>query len=136
MAIKSSFSVATFGGKAVYQGTIADRDHMQGEANYVVSKGIWTAKRGVLKPAAASNSAASSVEAERRAKELGRLLDSGDVAEFKKYATENFAPSFLNIPMERHLDFFRTMYATTRGVEFQSMQEASPTQWPPCSKAS
>ncbi len=69
---------------------------------------------------------ASSVEAERRAKELAGLLDSGDVAEFKKYATENFAPGFLSIPMERHLDFFRTMVEQTHGVDFHSLQEAKP----------
>ncbi len=124
---KIEFQVPTFGGKAVYKGMIVDQDHMQGEANYIVSKSAWTANRGSLKPASEPKTAASGA-AERRVKEFARLLDSGNIAEFKKYAAENFAPSFLDVPMERHLDFFLSMHDMTRGVEFHSIQESAPHQ--------
>ncbi|MGD9723627.1 MAG: serine hydrolase domain-containing protein [Pirellulales bacterium] len=124
------FSVPTFGGKAVYKGTIKDADHMQGDANLIVSQGTWTAKRGSgTPPPTRPSTSASAGEAERRVKEFVGLLDSGSVAEFKKYATENFAPDFLNgVPMERHLDFFLMTHNLTRGVEFHSIQNASPNQ--------
>ena len=48
--------------------------------------------------------------AQRRAKEFARLLDSGNRAELVKYAKENFAPRFLNVPMEQHLAWSFTLY--------------------------
>ena len=66
--------------------------------------------------------------AELRAREFARLLDAGDRAALAKYAKDNFAPSFLNIPMERHLDFLSSIYDFTRGVEFHSVQEAKPNE--------
>jgi CubicO group peptidase (beta-lactamase class C family) len=62
--------------------------------------------------------------AERRVKEFGRLLDSGNRGELVKYAKENFAEKFLNVPMEQHLNFFSNVQDFTRGLEFHSMQEA------------
>jgi CubicO group peptidase (beta-lactamase class C family) len=126
---KIEFQVPTFGGKAAYQGTIGDRDHMKGDATVVVSKGTWTAKRGLDKPATSPPALAPAGEAGRRVKEFARLLDAGSVVEFKKYAAENFAPSFLNgVPMERHLDFFLATHDMTRGVELHSIANARPNQ--------
>jgi CubicO group peptidase (beta-lactamase class C family) len=59
----------------------------------------------------------------RRAKEFGRLLDTGNRAELIKYAKENFAPKFLAIPMEQHLNFLSSVHDSTRGLEFHSFQE-------------
>jgi CubicO group peptidase (beta-lactamase class C family) len=61
-------------------------------------------------------------------RELAALLDSGEVAAFKKYVADNFAPSALEMPMERHLDFFLSMHDMTRGLEFHSVQDASPNR--------
>ena len=66
--------------------------------------------------------------AEVRAKEFARLLDSGNRAALVKYAKENFTPGFLNVPMERHLDFLSSVYDFTRGIEFHSVQEAKPNE--------
>jgi CubicO group peptidase (beta-lactamase class C family) len=66
--------------------------------------------------------------AERRAKEFARLLDSGNRAELIKYAKENFAPRFLNIPMEQHLNFLSSVHDSTRGLEFHSVQEEKPNE--------
>jgi CubicO group peptidase (beta-lactamase class C family) len=70
-----------------------------------------------------AQSAQNQGAAERRAKEFGRLLDSGNRAELSKYAKENFAPKFLNVPMERHLNFLSSVHDSTRGLEFHSIQE-------------
>ena len=126
---KIEFRLPMFGGTAGYKGTIGDQDHMQGEANIIVSKGSWIGKRGVQKPASKPQAPPSNGEAERRVKEFARLFDTGSIAEFKKYAAENFAPSFLNdVPMERHIEFFRSTYDMTRGLEFHSIEDASPNQ--------
>jgi CubicO group peptidase (beta-lactamase class C family) len=66
--------------------------------------------------------------AEQRAMEFVRLLNSGNRAELRKYAQENFAPSFLNIPMEQHLGFLSSVHDFTRGVEFHSFQDTKPTE--------
>jgi CubicO group peptidase (beta-lactamase class C family) len=80
--------------------------------------------------AATAGAQASSSEspAEVRAKEFMRLLDSGNRAALVKYAKGNFTPGFLNMPMERHLDFLSSVYDFTRGVEFHSVQEAKPNE--------
>jgi len=56
----------------------------------------------VFASVAAPQASQSENFAERRAREFVRYLDSGNRAEFRKYVKENFAPSFLNIPMEQH----------------------------------
>jgi hypothetical protein len=66
--------------------------------------------------------------AERRAKELARLIGSGSRAEVRKYATENFAPAFLRRPMEDHLGFFSRLHDVTRGVEWHSAQQTNPNE--------
>src|SRR5690348_579586 len=63
-----------------------------------------------------------------RAKEFARLLDSGNRAALAAYAKENYTPGFLNVPMERHLEFLSSVYDFTRGVEFHSIQEAKPNE--------
>jgi CubicO group peptidase (beta-lactamase class C family) len=64
--------------------------------------------------------------AERRAREFAGLIDSGNRAELRKYAKENFAPNFLNVPMEQHLGFLSSVHDFTRGVEFHSVQDGKP----------
>lgn len=64
----------------------------------------------------------------RRAKELAQVINAGKLAETKKYIQENYAPGFLNIPMDRHLSFLARLHDQTRGVEFQSVQEEKPAE--------
>lgn len=66
--------------------------------------------------------------AERRARELVRLLEAGKRAEFKQYVQENFSPRFRGVPMEQHLGFFSSIYDQTRGVELHSFQDTKPTE--------
>jgi CubicO group peptidase (beta-lactamase class C family) len=71
---------------------------------------------------------ASKDQAERRIKEFAGLFESASVADFKKYVSENFAPDFLKMPMERHLEFFLSMQNATRGLDFQSFVDSKPTR--------
>jgi CubicO group peptidase (beta-lactamase class C family) len=82
----------------------------------------------VCAAAAIAQAAQQEGPAERRAKEFARLIDAGSRAELRKYAKENFAPDFLNVPMEQHLGFFSSVHDITRGVEFHSIQEAKPNE--------
>jgi CubicO group peptidase (beta-lactamase class C family) len=66
--------------------------------------------------------------AERRAKEFSRLIDSGNRAQLREYAKGNFAPGFLNVPMEQHLGFFSSVHDFTRGVEIHGLQDAKPNE--------
>lgn len=66
--------------------------------------------------------------AQRRVTELIKLIDSGTRAELRTYAQSNYAPDFLNIPMERHLGFFSSVQDSTRGLEFHSIQKATQTE--------
>jgi CubicO group peptidase (beta-lactamase class C family) len=66
--------------------------------------------------------------AERRVKEFARLVDTGNRAELVKYAKENFAPDFLNVPMNQHLGFLSSVHDSTRGLEFHSFQDSKPTE--------
>jgi len=62
----------------------------------------------------------------RRARELAQVISAGKLAEARKYIQENYAPSFLNMPMDRHLNFIAMAYDRSRGVEFQRVQEEKP----------
>jgi CubicO group peptidase (beta-lactamase class C family) len=64
----------------------------------------------------------------RRARELAQVVNSGNLAEARKYIRENYAPAFLNIPIERHLNFIGGAYDQSRGVEFQRVQEEKPNE--------
>src|SRR5262245_16835834 len=64
----------------------------------------------------------------RRAKELAQVVNSGKLAEARKYIQENYAPAFLNIPIERHLNFISGAYDQSRGLEFQRVQEEKPNE--------
>ncbi|HEU0176625.1 MAG TPA: serine hydrolase domain-containing protein [Blastocatellia bacterium] len=59
----------------------------------------------------------------RRAKELAQVINSGKFDEARKYIRENYAPGFLNMPMDDHLHFIAMVHDQTRGVEFQRVQE-------------
>ncbi|HEY7546104.1 MAG TPA: serine hydrolase domain-containing protein, partial [Blastocatellia bacterium] len=77
---------------------------------------------------ATAQAAQSDNPAEQRAKEFARLLDSGNRAGLRAYAKENFAPNFLNIPMEQHLGFFSSVQDSTRGVEIHGLQDSKPNE--------
>ncbi len=64
----------------------------------------------------------------RRARELAQVINSGKLAEARKYIQENYAPTFLNIPMDRHLNFIAATYDQSRGIEFQRVQEEKPNE--------
>jgi CubicO group peptidase (beta-lactamase class C family) len=83
---------------------------------------------GVYATLAAAQGSPSETAAAARAKEFARLLDSGNRAALAAYAKENYTPGFLNVPMERHLDFLSSVYDFTRGVEFHSIQESKPNE--------
>jgi CubicO group peptidase (beta-lactamase class C family) len=73
-------------------------------------------------------SASADSPAVRRAKELAQVINSGKVAEARKYVQENYAPAFLNIPVDRHLNFIAGAYDQSRGLEFQRVQEEKPNE--------
>jgi CubicO group peptidase (beta-lactamase class C family) len=77
----------------------------------------------ICAPLVAAQGSQSESPAVRRAKEFARLIDSGNRAELRIYAKDNFAPEFLKLPMERHLDFLSSVHDSTRGVDFHSVQE-------------
>ena len=66
--------------------------------------------------------------AERRAKELIQFLNAGNRAEFRKYVEANFSGEMLKAPMDRHLNFFSSVYDNSRGYEIGDVQEARPNQ--------
>jgi len=73
-----------------------------------------------------ASSANADSPAVRRAKELAQVINSGKLAEARKYIQENYASGFLNIPMDDHLRFIASFRDRTRGVEFQRVQEEKP----------
>jgi CubicO group peptidase (beta-lactamase class C family) len=60
----------------------------------------------------------------RRGHELIQFLNSGDRAAATAYIKENYAPEFMRIPLGQHLNFISQVHDTTRGVEFQSVQNS------------
>lgn len=76
----------------------------------------------------AAQAPAGESPAERRGKELARMLDTGTRADLRKFAQENFAPPFRDVPVERHLNFFSSVQDSTRGVEIHSLQDARPNE--------
>jgi CubicO group peptidase (beta-lactamase class C family) len=73
-----------------------------------------------------ASSASADNPAVRRAKELAQVINVGKLAEARKYVQENYAPGFLNIPMDRHLNFIARLHDRSRGLEFQRVQEEKP----------
>lgn len=66
--------------------------------------------------------------AEKRAKELVQIINSGNRAEFQKYVEGNFGTEMLGIPMDRHLNFFSSVYDASRGYEISGVQETKPNE--------
>ena len=54
--------------------------------------------------------------------------DDPQIDEFKQFAAENFAPAFLKLPMDRHLEFFLFTRDLTRGVELHSLHSEKPNE--------
>jgi hypothetical protein len=73
-----------------------------------------------------ASSASADNAAVRRAKELAQVINAGKLAEARKYVQENYAPGFLNTPMDRHLNFIARLHDRSRGLEFQRIQEEKP----------
>lgn len=63
--------------------------------------------------------------AEKRAKELVQVLSAGSRAEFRKYVEGNFGGQLARLPMERHLNFFSSVYEGSRGYEIAGLQDAT-----------
>lgn len=61
--------------------------------------------------------------AETRARELIQLINSGNKAEFKKYVEATFNARMLGMPMNRHMDFFSSVYEGSRGYEINGVQD-------------
>jgi CubicO group peptidase (beta-lactamase class C family) len=81
-----------------------------------------------LTPIAQQAQNTSDGPAARRVQELARVISAGSRAEAKKYATENYGPEFLKMPMDNHLGFIFRLHDLTRGLEFHSFQEVKPTE--------
>jgi CubicO group peptidase (beta-lactamase class C family) len=62
-------------------------------------------------------------EAEKRARELLQIISAGNRAEFKKYVEANFGSQMAKMPMERHLNFFSSVYEGSRGYEISGVQD-------------
>jgi CubicO group peptidase (beta-lactamase class C family) len=60
----------------------------------------------------------------QRLRELIGFVNSGDRKAATAYIKENYAPEFLQIPMNGHLDFISSMHDRTRGLGFHSVQES------------
>jgi hypothetical protein len=61
--------------------------------------------------------------AEKRAKEMVQLLSAGSRAEFKKYVEANFGGQMAQMPMDRHLNFFSSVYEGSHGYEISGVQD-------------
>lgn len=74
---------------------------------------------------AAVLSAAAQTEspAEKRAREMVQHINSGNKAEYKKYVEATFNTRLLGMPMNRHLDFFSSVYEGSRGFEISGVQD-------------
>ena len=79
-------------------------------------------------PAPAAQATDSAAAAEQRVKEFLELLDAKDIAAFKKYIAENYAPIFKAMPMERHLEFFGAIRDITGGLDLESLENPAPHQ--------
>ena len=64
--------------------------------------------------------------AETRARELARVISTGDRAEARRYVKENFGGEMAKMPMEEHLGFFSWIHDLTRGVEWQGATRENP----------
>lgn len=61
--------------------------------------------------------------AERYAREIISFINSGDRAQYKKFAEANFAPDFLKVPMAQHVGFMSSLNDQSRGYEYHNIQE-------------
>lgn len=66
--------------------------------------------------------------AEKRARELVKYLNDGNRAAFQKYVEENYSARMKEMPMERHLNFFSSVYDNSRGYEISGVQETKENQ--------
>ncbi len=54
----------------------------------------------------------------QRAYEIIELINSGDRKAAAAYIKKNYAPQFLEIPLNQHLDFISEFHDNTRGVSW------------------
>ena len=54
--------------------------------------------------------------AEKRARELVQVLNAGKRAEFQKFVEASFGDQMKGMPMERHLNFYSSVYDNSRGL--------------------
>jgi CubicO group peptidase (beta-lactamase class C family) len=62
--------------------------------------------------------------AETRAREVIQLINSGNPAAIKKFASENFGGQMASLPMNAHLNFFLVENDLSRGFEISGLQES------------
>ncbi len=93
-----------------------------------LSASISSASSGSFAQQTQAPSASADSPAVRRAKELAQVINSGKLAEARKYIQENYAPGFLNIPVDRHLNFIAGAHDQSRGLEFHRVQEEKPNE--------
>lgn len=63
--------------------------------------------------------------AEKRARELVQVLNTGNRAEFRKFVETSFGTRMRGLPIERHLNFFSSTYESSRGFEISGVQDAA-----------
>lgn len=86
---------------------------------------IWSVS--ILAPLTFAQSTGSS-PAEKRGREVVQVLSSGSRPEVRKYVDANFGGRMAEMPMRQHLDFFSSMYDSSRGFEVESVKKAEPDQ--------
>lgn len=73
-------------------------------------------------PPAKAASQGGDSPAVKRAKELAEVIGQGNYAKTVQYIKENYSESFLNIPMEAHVEFIMVNYDQSRGVDSLTVQ--------------
>jgi hypothetical protein len=65
--------------------------------------------------------------AERRARDLAQLIHTGDRVAARLYIEQHYAPEFLRMPMDAHLNFIAHIHDQLRGVAILGGGEATAT---------
>lgn len=76
-----------------------------------------------ISTSALAQPSASQAAAERYAREIISFINSGDRAQYKKFAEANFAPDFLKVPMAQHVGFMSSLNDQSRGFEYHNIQD-------------
>ena len=69
--------------------------------------------------------AADASPAEQRARDIAQLIHSGDRAAARAYAEQHYAPDFLRIPLDQHVDIVSLLHDQMRAVTVLEVREAT-----------